>query len=208
MIDTYQPYPRAANPCIIVIMSEQLPDYDVIADVINRSGSESNAAECHGALCALLCVVGGLDPQSWLAMYLEDRADNLPVNDIELLHSLFTITSEQLNSEGIDFQVLQPSDDSLITVRVEALSHWCQGFLLGLGLGGVTDVASLPGDLPELVQDFVKISRADSLELGEENEAESAYAEIVEYLRVGCLMFRQEMLELANPDKDGPPQLH
>ena len=192
-------------------MSELLPDYDLVADVISRSGSESNAAECHGSLCALLCVASGLEPGDWVQMFFQEKADNLPVNDIELLNSLFLTTQSQMNSDGFELQVLQPSDDSRVVVRVEALSNWCQGFLLGLGLGGVTEVASLPGDLPELVNDFVKISRADSLDLGEEEEAEMAYMEIVEYLRVGTLMFRQEMLELVNVDDNGkeqPPQLH
>ena len=101
-----------------------------------------------------------------------------------------------------------PDDDSIIDVRVEAISDWCQGFLMGLGLAGIKDIENLPEDLPELVQDFIKISRADALSLDDDEASENAFTEIVEYVRVGALMFREEMKILHKPVSDTPPKLH
>ena len=194
-------------------MSKLLPDYDVVADTVKRAGLESNAAECHGGLTALLCTVDKLIPAQWLALYLNtETATGLGPDILATLGSLFEATAEQIDNPDFDFQLLLPDDESILDARVEAISDWCQGFLMGLGLAGVKDVENLPGDLPELVQDFIKISRADALSLDDEEASENAFAEIVEYVRVGALMFREEMkaLHKPNPDQktDGPQQLH
>ena len=194
-------------------MSKQLPDYDVVADAVKRAGLESSAAECHGGLTSLLCTVDKIIPAQWLALYLTaGKAAELPANILATLGTLFEATAEQIDNPEFDFQLLLPDDDSILDVRVEAISDWCQGFLMGLSLGGVADVENLPGDLSELVQDFIKISRADSLSLDDEEASENAFAEIVEYVRVGALMFREEMKAVnkaaQGQNTDGPQQLH
>lgn len=190
-------------------MNNELPEYDLVADALKRSGQESDAAECHGALCALLCTVDRLIAAQWLAMTMStEKAAALPADILATLGTLFEVTAQQIDNPDFDFQLLIPGDNSMLDVRVEGISHWCQGFLLGLGLGGVTTIDNLPGDLPELVNDFVKISRADTLSLDDESASESAFMEIVEYIRVGCLMFREEMKALNKPGQQNPEQVH
>lgn len=194
-------------------MSKELPEYDVVADAVKRAGLEGNAAECHGGLTALICTVDSIIPAQWLALYLDaEKAAGLPTDILATLGNLFEATYEQIDNPEFDFQLLLPDDDSSLDARVEAISGWCQGFLMGLGLGGVTNIENLPGDLAEIVQDFIKISRADSLSLDDEEASENAFAEIVEYMRVGAIMFREEM-KTANKTKQGqqtdrPEQLH
>ena len=69
--------------------------------------------------------------------------------------------------------------------RTSALAEWCQGFLYGLGAGNIPDASRLPGEVGEIVRDFAEITRAgvDGAETEESNE--SAYAELVEFVRVG-----------------------
>jgi len=57
---------------------------------------------------------------------------------------------------------------------------------------GITDVDKLAANLPEIVRDFVEISRADSFELGGSEEDEAAFLEISEFVRMGTLLFRVE----------------
>lgn len=196
-----------------ISMTKELPDFDVVADALKRTGLESNAAECHGGLTALLCTVDQLTPAQWLALYLtSEKAASLPADVLATLGALYEATAEQMDNPDFDFQLLVPSDDSIIDARVEAISDWCQGFLMGLGLAGVADVENLPGDLPEVVQDFIKISRADSLSLDNDEASENAFVEIVEYMRVAALMFREEMKAINNTNQgqesEGPQQLH
>ena len=60
----------------------------------------------------------------------------------------------------------------------------------------------------QLVQDFIKISRADALSLDDEKASEHAFEEIMEYVRVGTLMFREEMKALNAPSRDENQPLH
>ena len=190
-------------------MNTELPDYDLVADALKSAGLDNDAAECHGALCALLSTVDRLNAAHWLALYLTaEKAAALPQDVLAVLGTIFETTSGQIDNPEFSFHLLLPSDDSMLDVRVEAISSWCQGFLMGLGLGGVTDIDNLPGDLPELVQDFIKISRADALSLDDEKASENAFEEIMEYVRVGAMMFREEMKALNAPVRDENQPLH
>jgi hypothetical protein len=87
--------------------------------------------------------------------------------------------------------------------RARALGAWCQGFMIGLQLGGITGSKKLPGDLPEVLRDIAEISKAstDDMENGEEEEA--SYAELVEYIRVGVMLFREEFQPYLEADRGG-----
>ena len=190
-------------------MNTELPNYDVVADALKSAGLENNPAECHGALSALLSTVESLNAAHWLALYLTaEKAAALPQEVLAVLGAIFETTSGQIDNPEFSFHLLLPEDDSMLDVKVEAISNWCQGFLMGLGLGGVTDIDNLPGDLPELVQDFIKISRADALSLDDEQASENAFEEIMEYVRVGAMMFREEMKALNVPARDESQPLH
>jgi len=173
-------------------MSQSLPDFDLIADALHARGADTEAAESHGLLCAMFCTVQGLDTDSWLAMVLNGPGRDALAPAPEPLLALFEETRRQFDSEQFDFHLLLPHDDAALAVRVEALGQWCQGFLTGLAAGGVQQPENLPGELPEIIQDMLEISRAEGYELEDDGEDEAAYAELVEYLRMGVLLFREE----------------
>jgi uncharacterized protein len=91
------------------------------------------------------------------------------------------------------FEPLLPSDAQPIEARTTALAEWCQGFLYGLGAGNIPDASRLPGEVGEIVRDFAEITRAgvDGAETEESNE--SAYAELVEFVRVGVQLLFEEL---------------
>lgn len=74
----------------------------------------------------------------------------------------------------------------------------------GLGLGGIQDEAKLPGDVNEVMRDMSEISRLRFADQGGGNEDETAYAEIVEYVRMAALLVYEELrpLRVARPDRD------
>lgn len=173
-------------------MSDSLPDFDLIADALGAQGADTEAAESHGLLCAMFCTVQGLDVDTWLAVVLNGPSRDALAPVPEPLLSLFEETRRQFDSEQFDFHLLLPHDDAALAVRVEALGHWCQGFLTGLAAGGIQQPENLPGELPEIINDMLEIARAERYELEDEAEDEAAYAELVEYLRMGVLLFREE----------------
>ena len=192
-------------------MSELDIQYDEINDALKRMSVEQDAAEVHGALCGLFCTIGGLSADYWLDSVLtqspeEDALtiDALSNESRSLLTLLFKETEKQLSGEGFDFQLFIPDDDSGLYARVEALSHWCQGFLYGLSLGGLTNPDGLPGDLPEIVRDIVAISRAESYELDDDAQDEKDFVELQEFVRVGVQLFVDEMqqFQVEEPEDD------
>ncbi|MDZ7661981.1 UPF0149 family protein [Thiohalophilus sp.] len=174
-------------------MSQTLPDFDQITDTLRALGAESEAAENHGLLCAMLCTMEGVTADAWLDIALSGTGrDALAPEPPEALVTLFDETRRQFDSDEFDFHLLLPHDEAILAVRIEALGHWCQGFLAGLAVGGIQQPESLPGELPEIIQDMLEIARAEGYELEDDGEDEAAYAELVEYLRMGVLLFREE----------------
>ncbi|HRD67390.1 MAG TPA: UPF0149 family protein [Candidatus Competibacter sp.] len=152
-------------------------------------------AELHGLLCGLLCADRDLEPEQWLIHAREQLTDDAelaePVRDV--LFKLFEYGAAQLNAADWSVAPLLPDDDVPLRQRVDALGSWCQGLLYGLGLGEVERRGELSAESREFLHDATEIARI-GFDAGEANEAdETAYAEVVEYLRVGLLLIQQDL---------------
>ncbi|MGW8302865.1 MAG: UPF0149 family protein [Desulfobacterales bacterium] len=175
-------------------MNPSLPDYDEINDALQGLSPHFDAAELHGQLCGLLCTQDGLQLEDWLSLSLpEHDATTLSARVYELFQALLESSQAGLSSEDFAFQLLLPDDTAGLAARIEALGNWCQGFLLGISHAGVSDIQALPGELPEIVKDFLNISQAENFELDNIEEDENAYMELVEYVRVGVQLFHEEL---------------
>jgi uncharacterized protein YgfB (UPF0149 family) len=182
------------------------PDYDQIQQLLVQERSLADAAEAHGTLTGCLCAAGGYRLEDWLREILpEGRA---APETTAALEELFTASAGALLQPDMEFELLLPSDEQSIDVRTAALAQWCQGFLYGLGAGVVSDASELPGDAGEVVRDFIEISRAgvDASQGEESNEA--AYAELVEFVRVGVQLLFEELAALRRPATSAAAPLH
>lgn len=147
------------------------------------------AAEGHGYLCGALCASANYRLQSWL----EEVLPEAPSRDArQVLRQLFDDTRQVLLGESMDLFLLLPDDEAPLRLRVLALSQWCQGFLYGFGSARPAGGERLPGDVNELLRDLAQIGRAVSEPAEGDEEEESAYAEIVEYVRVGVQLIHDE----------------
>ena len=189
--------------------------YDEVNDALRRIGVDNDAAEVHGVLCGLFCTIGGLTVDYWLdntitAPVEEDALsiDALSNESRSLLTLLFHGTEKQLSGQDFSFSPFLPDDDAGLAARIEALSHWCQGFLLGLTQGGLTDPDGLPGDLPEIVRDLIEISRAESYELDDENQDEKDYMELIEFVRVAVQLFIDDMQQFKVDEPEDESEYH
>lgn len=187
----------------------QQPDYTHIQQLLVQAHALAEAAEAHGMLAGCLCSAAGYSFEDWLREILpEGRADPQPA---ENLRDLYAATRAALEQPDMGFEPLLPSDAQPIGARTTALAEWCQGFLYGLGAGRIPDASDLPGEVGEIVRDFAEITRAgvDGDESEESNE--SAYAELVEFVRVGAQLLFEE-LEAARrapaPAPDDAAPLH
>ncbi len=184
-----------------------MPTYKEIQRVLAEERSLADAAEAHGTLAGCLCSTVAYRFEDWLQEILPEGRALQPLADAAL-RELFTETAGALAGDEMTFQPLLPEDEQPLDARTAALAQWCQGFLYGLGSTALDDVRRLPGDVGEIVRDFGEISRAgvDSSENEESNE--SAYAELVEFVRVGVQLVFEELKPLRTQPKRPEGPLH
>jgi uncharacterized protein len=172
------------------------PAFDEITQVLMAGGSVVHASEAHGCLCGALCARRVYLPAEWLQELLPDPAPEEAARlDNGLLAALFEQSKAVLAGPDMDFEPLLPADDADLGARVEALGSWAQGFLYGFGAAGPFPRGSLPADVTEVLADFAEVSRAGSVGVEAAEAEEAAYAELVEFLRIGVQLVYDELAD-------------
>lgn len=180
------------------------PTYDLLAQALVTLGIEADAAQYHGALCGALCVQPAAGVE--LAGLLGDAVGpGLDAQSLDTLRTLRDVAAEDLLDESMSFMPLLPPDDAALTVRVQALASWCDGFLFGLVTRRSIDFSQCSAEAQEILRDFTELTRAALGEGDDFETEESAYTELVEYIRVGAQLI---YMELRHPpaDPDAPSQ--
>ncbi len=182
-------------------------DYDEINAELGAVHAGVRASECHGFLCGHFCVSNTIAADSWRDHLLAGIDDVVDVDDcFAILTQLANQVQQEVLSEEISFTLLLPDDESAIDERSSALAEWCAGFVSGLGIGGLDEKSQLNDECDEFIKDVVSISRMETTT--EDNEdAESALFEIIEYLRVGTIMLHQEWQPMSVKN-ERPDVLH
>jgi len=162
-----------------------------IARVLAGAGSAVPAAESHGCLCGALCTTADYSLDRWLEEIVPG-APGADEADTRTLQLLFADTLRALRGDEMEFEPLLPDDDSVLAERTAAISEWCHGFLYGFGTGRGS-AAELSTDVDEILRDFAEIGRAGLDDDQSDETEEEAYAEVVEYVRVGVQLIHDEL---------------
>lgn len=154
--------------------------------------------ELQAALSALECDVSPAGLHGQLAA-IACRSDQLP-SDLGLdtstddaqgwatLREFAQQTRQQLESEGLEFSPLMPGDEQMLWRRLEALAEWAECFAFGLSLNGSFEPKQLSEDAQECLQHLLDLSRLDPDDPQASGaEAEQAFTELVEFLRVAVM---------------------
>lgn len=167
------------------------PDFERLECALDHH----HPAEMHGLLCGMLCVDGGLSNDLWLSRLQQELPDDEPLSPPaqRLLREIYKVTFSQLQDDCLSFTLLLPADDDPLSLRAESMSRWCQGYLAGLALGGLDRNRTLSADVQEFLRDVADISRLGFSAEDDTEESEVAYAEIIEYLRMGVLLVSAEL---------------
>ena len=118
------------------------------------------------------------------------------------MNTLYQDTFRQLSERLSSFVPLLPNDSDSASLRTAALAHWCEGFLHGLVSGdhGEALKQRLASDpLADIIRDMLQLTRAAVDEDSDDETNESAYAEIVEYVRVAVQLTYEELAEFRGP---------
>jgi uncharacterized protein YgfB (UPF0149 family) len=185
--------------------------FQELADHLLEQGLQSSPSAVHGCLCGLLSA--GASPQQEYSLDALGAAMDLTLHGelAEKVMQLYTITAATLQDETFDFYPLLPDDDTDIAARVEALADWCRGFLAGFahpGAGGNRASSSLSEDSSEILKDFAAIAQVGLEEQEDEEESESSFMELVEYLRFATLNLFMENVEQAGGRATDPASIH
>jgi uncharacterized protein YgfB (UPF0149 family) len=172
-----------------------LPDFERTLRLANSDLDAAGLAESHGLLCGLVCRQSCPNAGDFLQHLAAMRLVVDPDQALRAaLSKAWQSTLAQFDDDEFAFSLWLPDDDEPLEERTVALARWCSGFLAGLGSGGQLD--ALSQEAREAISDLQDIARAElSAPAGdaEQNEEdESAYAEIVEYVRVVALVLRED----------------
>lgn len=187
-------------------MTEPLPSFETVSAALAEAGAGRNAAEAHGLLCGLACLLGDAACAAWKAGLVTDRdgADDA----LAVLERVAAGTCRRLDDADMSFSPLLPDDDDPLDLRARSLARWCRAFGQGFALAegtrqeGDAPRSGVAGEILEDFEDFARMGVGDEEE-GEDGEA--AYAELVEYVRVSVqLLFEEYASVRARP----APGLH
>ncbi len=179
-------------------------DHDELDAALKRCGASWNAGQAHGLLCSQLAILGVDADSGCFDQILEgsDPDNALRCECESMLDTLYTDTYRQLAERQAEFEPLLPDDSDSTVVRSDAIARWCEGFLHGLVSGSPDDalkerLASEP--LSDIIKDMLQITRATVDQDTDDEANESAYTELVEYLRVVAQLTYEELAEFRSP---------
>lgn len=182
-------------------------DHYVLEDALRQCGSNWDASQTHGLLSGRLAIAGSDSGFDWLSQVLEgtEQADTIRDECESMLGQLFEFTYRQLTERQSGFEPLLPSEDDGTAVCATALAHWCEGFLHGLvaahhGDELKTRLAAEP--LADIIRDMLQITRASADEDDNTESDDSAYTELVEYVRVAAQLVYEELADLRHPTRE------
>jgi len=183
--------------------------FDGLANLFVTLGALNSPAELHGMLCGQLCGGNRFSEAQWLSVASDFLEPTMPLDAEanQLLGDFYHITLEQLGDEEFGVELLLPDDDSDLGTRITGLGQWCHGFLSGFGGSGITGDTQLSAETSDVLRDFAAFVQLDPQD-AEDDESETDYMEIVEYVRVATLTIFMEIGIGENDGETKTPTLH
>ena len=159
--------------------------------VLDSANADLGFAESHGMLCGRMCSGEELDVAGWIDEVIGSEAEGDLHQCEQVLRAVSEEALAQLSSAEFGFRPLLPNDDHPLDLRCSELARWCQGFLYGLGGSGRRDLQDLSADAREVISDLSAFTTLGAG--GESEDYERDYCEVVEYLRVGVMLVKEEL---------------
>lgn len=170
--------------------SPALPSYTEVTNALKKTPGKFNGAQVHGLICGLICTNPGRKDDSWKAAIVGNKKD---AKVEELLQQLYENSYHQMTEFSFEFMLLLPDDDVDINLRAETLGLWCMGFLTGLEQARAEINNRASEEINEALNDMTEISQVNYEEVTSTDEDETAYFELVEYVRLAALMIFHEL---------------
>lgn len=184
------------------------PSYETLSTLLEQNDILSDAAEIQGMFCGMLSGGMALENQEWSTALADaiNQGEALPGLVKDALTELYNLTCQQLLDADFALALFLPDDSSPINDRGQALINWVNGFMVGFGYYQA-DLTACSEDVKEALEDFAEIARMDEKML-EDEESEKALFEVLEYIRISCMLCFNELGQSAEENQKTPKTVH
>lgn len=182
--------------------------YEKLTQQLEQHNVLSDAAEVQGILCGMLCGGMPLEDREWLKPLTDfiHQGEPLSADLQQHVYAFYNQICQQLLEAEFALQLCLPDDAAPINERGLGLINWVQGFMLGFGLHQA-DLTGCSTDVKEALEDFAEIARMDE-GMPEDEESEKALFEVIEYVRITCMLCFNELGKSATNQQQTPNTLH
>ncbi len=183
-------YVLQSRPNKTMSQAPSLPSYTELTLALEKTQSNFQAAQVHGLLCGLICGTSGKTDDSWEKIVLGPKKSK---KTLSMLQELYETSYHQINEFSFEFSLLLPTDRANLDTRAEALGLWCQGFVAGLQQTDALIENREPGEATDALNDIIEIAQVNYGDVTANEEDETAYFELIEYVRLAVLMLYHEL---------------
>ena len=140
----------------------------------------SSPSELHGLLTGIVCVTEAPTREEWSQILTTLNVPELSQDALALLTDEAEDVVHALSEDELDYLPMLPDDEHLLQERVQALSDWCAGVVLGFGLAS----GHVRGDERELIEHLQDVAAVEFEDSDNDEEGESSYEELYEFVRL------------------------
>ncbi|RYZ92032.1 MAG: YecA family protein [Moraxellaceae bacterium] len=140
----------------------------------------TSPSELHGLVMGIVTVAQAPTADEWQHLLSQLAFEPLEARALQLLVDEGEDAAAALADDSLDYMPLLPDDQHLLEERVQCLADWCDGVVLGFGLGS----GQLRADEAELLQDLQEVAAVEFDSDDDDEEGEASYAELVEFVRL------------------------
>lgn len=161
-------------------MSNESLDWSIWCDTFQEIDESLSIAELHGLMMGIVSVTQTPNAEQWRQILALLKVPSLNDEAIEFLCQETEDASHALVDGELDYLPVLPDDDTPLFERVQALSDWCSGVVLGFGLVA----QKLSDDEAEQIEILQDIAAVEFAETDDDEEGEQAYQELYELVRL------------------------
>lgn len=178
--------------------------FDQYAEAFAPYSQLDSASFVHGMLIGQVSSTPSMTEAQWIKRLVDEGGMGaIKESFLVLLHQFYTDTLAGLNSADCDLNLVLPTDDEPLAMRVKHLAQWCEGYLYGMGLGALGEVSK---EVTEVLADFGEISLIEIPEQ-EDEQANESLIELIEFVRMGAIMVYEELNPVPAQPIDVPADI-
>ena len=140
----------------------------------------SSPSELHGLLTGIVCVTEAPTREEWSQILTTLNVPALSEDALVLLTDEAEDVVHAISDDELDYLPMLPDDEHPLQERVQALSDWCAGVVLGFGLAS----GNIRADELELIENLQDIAAVEFEDSDNDEEGEGSYQELYEFVRL------------------------